>query len=134
LKDVRRTINHFWVGALIVFAAHNAEETIAFANGWAIHHLPRLSWTADQWPLFATVAAALTLGVGLVGWSLRRKPERSALWLRIFLWVMLLNAAWHVGVAAYTRSLAPGVVTAVLLVLPFYAFILRRLSRAGGSA
>ena len=131
---MRRTINHFWASALVVFAAHNLEETIAIANGWANHHLPRMSWTADQWPLFAGAAATLTLIVGLIAWNFRHRPERSVTWLRIFLWVMLLNAIWHIGISAYTKSLAPGVVTAVLLILPFYSLILHRLSQARGAA
>lgn len=128
------TINALWVSALTVFAAHNLEETIAMANGWAVHHLPRMSWTADQWPLFAGAAAALTLAIGLAAWNLRHRPERSATWLRMFLWIMLLNALWHVGVSAYTRSIAPGVVTAALLVLPLYSLMLHGLSAAKRSS
>jgi hypothetical protein len=41
---------------------------------------------------------------------------------------MLLNAIWHVGVSAYTRSFAPGVVTSVLLIAPVFTSLLRRLS------
>jgi Protein of unknown function with HXXEE motif len=122
-----RTINDFWCGALVVFAAHNLEETVAIANGWAAHHLPRMSWTVGQWPLFAGVATALTLMVGFIAWYLRHRPERSALCLQIFLWIMLLNAIWHAGVSVYTKSVAPGAVTAVLLVLPFYSLILYKL-------
>lgn len=127
---MHESINRFWGGALILFAAHNLEETITIANGWAIDHLSRLSWTVERWPQFAGIAAALTLAVGWVAWRLRLRPERSAICLRIFLWIMLLNAVWHIGVSAYTQSLAPGVVSAVLLILPVYAFILYRLSQA----
>lgn len=124
------TVNSLWVGALMVFAAHNLEETMAMANGWAVRHLPRVSWNADQWPLFAGAASALTLALGLVAWRLRHRPERSVTWLRIFLWIMLVNAIWHVGASVYSRSLAPGVVTAVVLILPLYSLMLYRLSGA----
>ena len=127
---MRITINYCWAVALIVFAAHNLEETIAMANGWAIHHLPRLSWTADQWPIFAAAATVLTLIVGLIAWNFWHRPERSIRWLKIFLWIMLLNAIWHIGVSVYTQSLAPGVVTAVFLILPLYSLILHRLPQA----
>lgn len=120
-------VNRFWACALLVFATHNAEEVLAFANGWSIEHLPRLTWT-PQWPMLAVAATTLTLLVGLGAWSLRASPERSAWWLRLFLRVMLLNAIWHAGVSAYTRSLAPGVVTAVLLITPVFTIFLRQLS------
>ncbi|MBL8514082.1 MAG: HXXEE domain-containing protein [Betaproteobacteria bacterium] len=113
----------------MVFAAHNLEETLAFANGWVIHRFPQLAWTAERWPLFAAFAFALTLVVGLVAWTYRQRPERSAVLLRVFLWVMLTNAAWHIGVSVYAHSFAPGVATAVALILPVYACFLYRLSK-----
>lgn len=131
---MRASINRFWAYALIVFVAHNCEEAIVIASGWAERHLPRLFWTAEHWPLFAGVAAALTVSVTLVAWSLRAKPERSRACLRLFLWIMLLNACWHLGVSAYTKSIAPGVVTALLLVIPIYLPILRSVSRARSAA
>ena len=128
---MRGAINRFWAHALVVFAAHNAEESIAIANGWTARHWREMSWTAQKWPLFASAAAALTLFVALIAWNLRRRPERSARGLRVFLSIMLLNACWHVGVSVYTRSLAPGVVTAVLLIFPIFTILLFRLPRAG---
>lgn len=128
---MRESVNRLWTWALLVFAAHNAEEVLAFANGWPEQHLPRLAWATQQWPLFAIATVALTSGVALAAWCLRARPERSVWWLRVFLGVMLLNAIWHVGVSAYTWSLAPGVVTSVVLIAPIYTTCLRRLSNRG---
>jgi len=85
----------------------------------------------DYWPEFAVAAVALTLLVIVLAFSLRRRPRASSTLLGIFLWVMLANVAWHVGVSVYTRSIAPGAVTAVVLLLPLYSFYLRRLFRIG---
>lgn len=125
--DMSEAPNRFWIWTLIVFATHNAEEVLAFANGWPGQHLPRLAWATEQWPLFAGTATALTLFVALAAWYLRTLPDRSVRWLRVFLGVMLLNSIWHVGVSAYTRSLAPGVVTSVFLIAPVFTAFLHRL-------
>lgn len=122
-----QALHRSWAVAIAVFAAHNLEETITFANGWAIHHMPELSWTAEQWHLFGGAAAAMTLIAGLIAWCLRDRPKQSVFWLRIFLAFMLVNAVWHVGVAVVTTSIAPGVTTAVLLVIPVYAVLLCKL-------
>lgn len=124
---MRRTINYFWSGALAVFAAHNLDETVTIANGWTTRHLPHMFLAVAQWPLFAAVATGLTLVVALLAWHFRHRPERSASWLQLFLQIMLLNALWHIGVSAYTKSFAPGVVTSVFLILPFYSLVLYKL-------
>ena len=126
---MRHTVNSLWIGTLIAFAMHNAEEVIAFSSGWSAHHLPRLAWTVSYWPEFAIAATVLTLVSILVAFALRHRPRTSSKLLQIFLWVMLGNVLWHIGVSVYTRSVAPGVVTAVLLLLPLYSFYLTRLSK-----
>ena len=132
---MRHTVNSLWAGTLVAFTIHNAEEVIAFSSGWSAHHLPRLSSTVSYWPEFAIAATALTLLAILVVFALRNHPRTSSRLLQIFLWVMLGNVLWHIGVSVYTRSVAPGVVTAVLLLLPLYSFYLTKLSKTDyGSA
>ena len=132
---MRHTVNSLWAGTLVAFTIHNAEEAIAFSSGWSARHLPRLASTVSYWPEFAIAATALTLLAILVAFALRNHPRTSSKLLHIFLWVMLGNVLWHIGVSVYTRSVAPGVVTAVLLLLPLYSFYLTRLSKTDyGSA
>lgn len=126
---MRHSVNSLWAGSLVAFAIHNAEEVMAFSSGWSARHLPRLAWTANYWPEFAIAATALTLSAALAVFALRNHPRTSSRLLKIFLWVMLGNVLWHIGVSVYTRSVAPGVVTAVLLLLPLYSFYLFRLSK-----
>jgi hypothetical protein len=45
--------------------------------------------------------------------------------------VMFLNGIWHVAATAYVQTYAPGVATAVLLILPVTIYLLRRALREG---
>jgi len=126
---MRHTVNSLWVGTLVAFTIHNAEEVIAFSSGWSARHLPRLASTVSYWPEFAIAATALILLAILVVFALRNRPRTSSKLLQVFLWAMLLNVLWHIGVSVYTRSIAPGAVTAVLLLLPLYSFYLTKLSK-----
>ena len=49
----------------------------------------------------------------------------------IFSALMLVNAIWHVMATVYLKRYAPGVGTAVLLVMPVTVYILRRALREG---
>ena len=132
---MRHTVNSLWAGTLVAFAIHNAEEAIAFSSGWPARHLPRLALTVSYWPEFSVAATALTLLVISVAIALRNHPRTSSRLLQIFLWIMLGNVLWHISVSVYTCSVAPGVVTAVVLLLPLYSFYLTRLSKTDyGSA
>ena len=61
----------------------------------------------------------------------RRPDSRTALWLLLLIQsAVLLNAVWHVAIAfVLFGGYAPGLVTAVVLNLPFSIHLLRRAFR-----
>jgi Protein of unknown function with HXXEE motif len=127
---MRNLPNSLWPTTIAVFALHNAEEVLVFSTGWSDRHLPSVGLKASDWLGFAALTVFLTAAIATMAWALRNRPKTSSTTLKIFLWIMLLNVAWHAGVSIYTSSLAPGAITALLLVLPIYALFLLRLNKA----
>jgi Protein of unknown function with HXXEE motif len=116
---------------------HNAEEALLFPR-----YLPLvLGRLPEGW---RAIAGALTLGqvgiaLGLVTliplllaiWATRRPDSTVLLWLLLLVQAtVLLNVLWHVSAAAVVfGGYAPGLVTAVLINLPFSLYLLRRAAR-----
>lgn len=76
---------------------------------------------------FALVAILLVLAAILFALWCQRRPHRwQASILRLFALVMLLNTASHLALSLVTRSLMPGLVTALLVVLPVFLWVLLR--------
>jgi uncharacterized protein with HXXEE motif len=92
--------------------------------------MPRF-WSAHSWHLinaaqFRWLVAAISALAFIVTYVANRGGRIA---LRFFFWfvsVMLLNALWHIAAAVYLRAYAPGVITAVLIVLPVCAWLLFR--------
>lgn len=120
--------NKAWTVALAAFVIHNIEEAVAISNGWTIKHFPSLDLPSGIATVFIVTVAALTIVVAVLAFAVRGSPARSYLWLKCFLALMLLNVIWHVGVSLYAQAPAPGVYSAVLLVLPLYGYLLRNMS------
>jgi hypothetical protein len=58
------------------------------------------------------------------------RPGRALLVAVLFLEsVLLVNAGWHMLAATVNRGYVPGVITAVLINLPFGIYVLRRAVR-----
>ena len=112
----------------ISLTLHNLEESV-----W----LPRWSQHAGMWesPVGATefrIAAALLaiLAYLVTYWSLRTGKESMGTYVMTgFVFAMLLNVIYHVGATIGLHEYAPGVVTAVLVILPVMAYLLRRTFR-----
>ena len=121
---MRCEVNKAWTAALALFVAHNLEEAVAIASDWPARHFPKLAWTTGKWPLFAAIAIMLTAAIALLAYYLRNESSASALCLRVFLVLMLLNAAWHIGVSVYVRAASPGVLTGSFLIVPLYSYLL----------
>jgi hypothetical protein len=121
------------LAAPLVFIVHFLEEAPGFVS-WFNAHVER-GITA---PLFWTVnytALGITVAIVIIEW-LSGSALSAALvvaWLSL---LMLANALFHIAGALVDGSYMPGVVTAVLLYLPFYAVLVRcildqrRLSRS----
>ena len=121
----------------ILLAVHNAEEALLFPR-----YLPLvLGRLPEGW---RALAGALTLGqVGtalalvtlipllLVIWATRRPESAVPLWLLLLVQAtVLLNVLWHVSTAMVVfDGYAPGLMTAVLINLPFSVYLLGRAAR-----
>ena len=109
-----------WLLPLVV-SLHNLEEAIWLPRYWVRRGWQL--WSASEFRVFATLVAGLAW---LITYFSLRHQERSIA-RRLFLgfcWVMLLNAVWHIAASLYIHSYAPGVVTAIFLVLPATSYLL----------
>jgi hypothetical protein len=117
-----------------VLLLHNLEEALSFPR-YAPRVLSRLPAGVHDWigpvgpgeiGIALTLATVIPLGVCL--WAAARPASRTALWLVLAMWaILLLNAVWHIMAALVLfGGYAPGVVTAVILNLPLSVLVLRR--------
>ena len=108
---------------VLAFFAHGIEEMLGLP-GWAQAHgfaLPA--------PAFASAALALLLAAAVVFLLGRTFPLTRPVQLVVGLAsaALLANVASHVGASLVTRSLQPGLFTALLLVLPSAGWLFVRL-------
>ena len=110
--------------APVVFVAHVLEESPGFVP-WFNAHVTR-GITAD---LFWTVNATALLITVLATAAARTARSMAAIVL-VVAWLsflMLTNAAFHVTGAVVDGGYVPGLVTAVLLYVPYCAWVARAL-------
>ena len=87
---------------------------------------------ASVWyPVFLSALALATLiPLGLIAWAAMRPQSRAAQWSAALVQAIIaLNVVSHVGAAAALRGYTPGLITAVLLNLPFSAYFFGRAVR-----
>jgi hypothetical protein len=112
--------------APLVFVAHFLEESPGFVP-WFNAHVTR-GITADLfWTVNAT-ALVITVLVTAVSWS----TESTAAVVLVAAWLsflMLTNAVFHVTGAIVDRGYVPGLVTAILLYLPYCGWVAWQLVR-----
>jgi hypothetical protein len=125
-----------WLVPLLL-AIHNAEEALLFPR-----YLPLvLGRLPEGW---RALAGAVTLGqVGtalalvtlipllLAVWAFRRPDSDVPVWLLLLVQAtVLLNVLWHVATAVVVfNGYAPGLLTALLINLPFSIYLFRRAAR-----
>lgn len=112
--------------APIVFAAHFLEEGPSFVT-WFNHHVargitPGLFWSVNLTALVITLLLA-------VGVRATRSDAVSLIFIGWLSFLMLTNAVFHVTAAAVDGGYVPGLVTAVLLYLPYCAWLGMQLAR-----
>lgn len=121
----------------IFLAVHNAEEALFFPRylPFVLYRLPA-TWQALIAPLTtgqvgAALAVVTAVAFVVAWWSYQRPDSAVALWLVLLIQAtVLLNAVWHVAAAVVLfGGYAPGVVTAVLVNLPFSSYLLGRATR-----
>lgn len=125
-----------WLVPLLL-ALHNAEEAVFFPRylPFVLSRLPP-GWRAVAGPVtsgqvWLALAIVTAVALGLCAWSQWRPGSRTALWLLLLLQAtVLLNVLWHVAAATVLfRGYAPGLVTALLLNLPFSLYLFRLAAR-----
>jgi hypothetical protein len=125
------------LAAPLIFVAHVLEEAPGFVT-WVNAHIDRDITQEMFWTVNLT-GLGITLLVVLFEWVTRSKGSAIAAlaWLGF---VMVGNAALHTTGALVDRAYAPGVITALLLYVPFSAMVIasaernRRLSVSAAAA
>ncbi len=115
------------LSAPVVFAVHVMEEAPGFVT-WVNGHIDRDITQSSFWTVNFT-ALLITLAVIFFEWVSASKPSAIAVlaWLGV---LMVGNAVLHIGAAVVDRAYVPGVVTAILLYLPFSGLVVARLIRS----
>ncbi len=102
--------------APIIFVAHFLEESNGFVP-WFNAHVARGISEPMFWSVNFT-ALAITVAVVAIEWFSESPP--SALLVGMWLgFLMLANALFHIAGALHDGAYMPGLITAVLLYLPF---------------
>ena len=109
-----------------IFVVHFMEEAPGFVE-WFNAHVAR----GITMPLFWSVnytALAISVIVVTLEW-LSASAASSALTVAWLSCLMFANALFHIGAAVVDRAYVPGLVTALLLYLPYYALIVHRIDQ-----
>jgi hypothetical protein len=115
----------------VVFVIHFLEESPRFVPWFNAHAAPgitqELFWTVNL------TALTITLLLTLSFWITRTEVMALVVvaWLSF---LMLANAVFHVTGAVVDRGYVPGLVSAVLLYLPYCAWIAVQVARSGIAA
>ena len=117
------------IGATLVL--HTTEEYLTFPAYLAsADRLRRLlsppGLLQDPQNLRIALVVATVLPLAVIAWAILR-PRKALLVSVLFLEsILLVNAGWHIFAACVRGGYAPGVITAVLINLPFGIYVLRR--------
>jgi len=111
------------LAAPLIFVAHFMEEAPDFV-AWFNAHVarditPSLFWTVNY------TALAITLVVVTLEWT-SGTAASIALVVAWLSGLMFANALFHIVGAIIDRAYTPGLVTALLLYLPFYSWVVLR--------
>lgn len=111
-----RPLHKLLLLAPLLFAAHVAEEAPGFVT-WVNSHIDR-DITQDVFWTVNLTGLLITLAVVLFEWLSRSRGSAlvALAWLGL---IMAGNAVLHVGGAIVYSGYAPGVITALLLYVPF---------------
>ena len=109
--------------APLIFVAHFLEESPTFVT-WFNAHVARGITPGLFWRVNLT-ALVITLVVVALDWFSRTSVS-LILVVGWFGSLMLANATFHIVAAIVDRSYVPGLVTAILLYLPYYSWLFVR--------
>jgi hypothetical protein len=119
------------IAALVV--VHNAEEAVAFTRLWAevrehVEAFAGIGLTTTPEPIYLPLLVATLLPVAIIAWAVRQPDRPVQLWFALLIqMVIFLNALSHVATALVVfHGYAPGLLSAVLLNLPYSIFVYRK--------
>jgi hypothetical protein len=118
----------------LTLVLHTVEEYLTFpAYLWAPSRmqlwLPSPVWLRDSHHLLSAMLMATVLPLGVIAWAMLRPNKGLLIAVLLLESVLLVNAAWHIFAAVVRGGYAPGLITAVLINLPFGIYVLRRAVR-----
>ena len=105
----------------VAVSIHNLEEGIWMPRFWRAH-----SWNVISSTEFRVVLVAIAALAFLITYVANRAKPKSVA-VRLFLTfcaILFLNAIFHMCATIYLRSYAPGVVTAMAIVLPATTYLI----------
>jgi|SRR5208283_975300 len=115
----------------VTLMLHTAEEYLTFPGflssasrlpGW----LPPPSVLHNSQELHLSLVIATVLPLAIIAWAILRPLKALLISVLLLESILLVNAGWHIFAALVRGGYAPGVMTAVLINLPFGIYVLRR--------
>jgi hypothetical protein len=85
---------------------------------------PRLLQSPRDIHVALVIATVLPLAV--IAWAILRPVKVPLILALLVESVLLVNAVWHILASSIVRGYVPGIITAVLINLPFGVYVLRR--------
>jgi hypothetical protein len=110
--------------APLIFIFHFFEEAPGFVAWFNAHVTPGINFTTFlQVNLSGLVITVLVVSI----YWIARSGLALSLVVAWFSFLMLANALLHIAGSIIDKSYAPGVITAVLLYLPYYFYVLTKI-------
>lgn len=114
--------------APLIFFCHVIEEAPGFVE-WANAHIEPDITAATFWSVNAAGLIITLVVVGMIKLSPSVSSHLVAIaWLSF---LMAANAILHIGGSVIDGGYAPGVVTATVLYIPYYLYLLRKIKKSG---
>jgi hypothetical protein len=113
--------------APVVFIIHVLEESPTFVPWFNAHVTPGITRSAF-WNV--NVTGLSITGVVAVGFWLTRSPSALGLAVAWLSFLMLTNAIFHIAGAVLDAAYVPGLLSAIVLYLPYFVWVLVRVLRS----
>src|ERR1700759_2500439 len=120
------------IGATLVL--HTTEEYLTFpahlsSAKRSLRLLSPPEFLRNTQSLRVALVMATVLPLAVIAWAILR-PRKALLVSVLFLeCILLVNVGWHIFAAWVRGGYAPGVITAIMINLPFGVYVLRRAGR-----
>jgi hypothetical protein len=128
MKRIKKNIGYIIVLAPLIFICHFLEEAPGFVS-WFNSHVSRGITPG----LFQSVnISALVITLFIIALELFEPFFLSAMLIVLwFSFLMLANAIFHIKGALVDQKYMPGLITAIILYIPYYFWIVARIVKTG---